>query len=65
MKEFQMAIKDYKKAIELDPKYSMVYYNLGVAYYYMDDKVNACKSWTQAKALNYVNAIDQLNLYCK
>ena len=47
--EYQRAIEDYDKAIQLDPDDAMAYNNRGVAYYYLGqytkqaaDRAKAC-----------------------
>lgn len=48
--DWQDVITEYKKAIDIDPTYSLVYYNLGYAYEVTED---------------YENAIKYYNLYLK
>jgi len=46
------AIKNYMKAVELDPHLSTAFYNLGLAYRRLGDYKNAVKFYNKAVALN-------------
>ena len=46
--EFDTAIKDYTKAIELNPNYAEAYYNRGNAYYKKGEFDTAIKDYTKA-----------------
>ena len=56
--DYGNAIKDYTKAIELQPDYASAYYNRGVAYGQKGDYGNAIKDYTKAIELqpNYADA---------
>ena len=56
--KYEEAIKDYDKAIELDPDYSDAYNNRGLAKYYLDKYGEAIKDFNKVIELtpNYTNA---------
>ena len=66
--EFDLAIEDYNKTIELDPKYAQAYNNRGLAYYNKNKLDLAIKDYNKAIKLNpkYANAyINRGNAYRK
>ncbi len=50
--DYMAAIKAYKQALELTPNDENVYYNIGKAYYFMDDYENSLKHLTMALRMN-------------
>lgn len=57
--EYDRAILDFKKIIEIEPEYAKAYYNLGLTYYRNKDLNNAKNSFKQAISIekNYIQAI--------
>ena len=51
--QFDKAISDYNKAIELNPKYADAYYNRGVACYYKREYDKTWKDVHMAQSLGY------------
>ncbi|MCA9891205.1 MAG: tetratricopeptide repeat protein, partial [Anaerolineae bacterium] len=37
LKQYEQAIADYDKAIQLEPQYASAYYNRGLAYYMLNE----------------------------
>ena len=54
--EYEKAIEDYNKAIELDPNLAGVYYNRGNAYFYLKQYEKAIEDFDKAIELNPNNA---------
>jgi tetratricopeptide (TPR) repeat protein len=54
--EYDYAIVNYNKAIELDPAYAEFYYNRGFARYKMKDYDLAISDWDKCISLNPDNA---------
>lgn len=50
--DYQGAIRAYKQALEITPNDENVYYNMGKAFYFMDDKENALKNVTMSLRMN-------------
>ncbi len=50
--DYQGAIRAYKQALELTPNDENVYFNMGKAFFFMDDKENALKYLTMALRMN-------------
>ncbi len=50
--DYEQAIEDYNKAIELDPDFAEAYYLRGVAYYVFDDPEQAIEDFTKAIELD-------------
>lgn len=50
--EYELAIKDFKKAIELDPRMARAYDNLGLAYYYENQNELAVANYEKAIELD-------------
>ena len=53
---FTLAIYDYTKAIEIDPKNSYAYTNRGLAFYYQDNFTQAISDFTKAIEINLKNS---------
>ncbi len=50
--QYQLAIEDYDKAIQLDPDYADPYYNRGAAYYVLDQDGKAEADYAKACRLD-------------
>jgi len=59
------ALKDFDKAISLQPNNGEYYYNRGLANYYLKDLYNSCYDWQKAKELGFQDAEKALSLYCR
>ena len=57
LKDFEGAVSDYTKAIELNPFYREAYYNRGIARYYLSDINGACQDARKAKSLLFDSSI--------
>jgi tetratricopeptide (TPR) repeat protein len=64
MKNYQAAINDFDLAIRYKPDYALAYYGRGLAKNSLGQR-GACSDWTQAAKLDYSEAVDLLNRYCK
>ncbi|MDI6782387.1 MAG: tetratricopeptide repeat protein [bacterium] len=58
---YDLAIKDFNQAINLDPKYADAYFYRGVAYYHKDDYDLAIKDYAQVIEINPEYADAYLN----
>jgi tetratricopeptide (TPR) repeat protein len=66
--QFDKAIANYNKAIELDPKHAMAYYNRGNSYYDKREYDKAISDYTKATEINprYAEAYNNCgNAYLK
>ena len=59
-----VAIKDFNKAIELEPKSSWTYFKRGRAKYSLNDKEGACMDWSRAGELGDADAYNWIKDYC-
>ena len=50
--EYEKALKDFKKAVELDPNEADYYFEKGLAYYYLEKYKEALKDFSKAIKLN-------------
>ena len=64
LKNYQAAINDFDLAIRYKPDYALAYYSRGLAKNSLGQR-DACSDWTKAAKLDYPDAIDLLNRYCK
>jgi tetratricopeptide (TPR) repeat protein len=62
LKEYEKAIEDYNKAIELDPKFAIAYTNRGVAYDKLKEHEKAIEDFNKAIELDPKNVAMYLNL---
>jgi len=53
------------KAISFGYNTGRAYFNLGVAYYFLEDMDNACKNWEISKDKGFTRADEMLNEHCK
>ena len=51
MKQYDKAISDFKRGVEINPKSSFGYFNMGIAYYNMGNKDAAVENFQQAARL--------------
>ena len=61
---YQGAILEYDKAIELDPKNADYYCNRGIAEHQMGNNPGACMDWQKAAQLGSQYAIGAINEFC-
>lgn len=63
-RNYGAAIEDFRKAIELDPKYAKAYYSRGIAKYGKQDAEGACMDFKKALELGYEEAKAMLKDIC-
>ncbi len=63
--DYQGAIKDYDKAIEINPKDAEAYYNRGLAKIGLGQKYSGCLDLSRAGKLGYSKAYEAIKKYCK
>ena len=63
--EYEEAIKDYKKAIEINPVFHLAYSNMGNAYALLFRFDKACDSWNQALKLGNESCQEKIEKNCK
>ena len=61
---FKSALKDYNKALEIDPKFGNAYYNRATIHYIMGDNELACADWKSANELGVPNTEETLKTMC-
>jgi len=54
-----MAISDYKKALEIDPKIAHAYKNLGTAYLKLNNNADSCANYQKACELGLCDEFEQ------
>ena len=64
LKDYNGAISDYTKAIELNPNYTKAYYNRGIAKENLGDLNGACADWKKAAELGNTNAAEWVANQC-
>jgi tetratricopeptide (TPR) repeat protein len=64
-KKYALALTNFSKIIELDPKASFAYVKRGVSKYEMKDLSGACKDWQKALELGYPGAKEEIEKFCK
>ena len=64
MKNWEAALTDLNKVIELDPKYAEAYYNRSNAYLQLERTSEACTDMREAAKLGYDNAINYVAGLC-
>ena len=65
LKDYQGAIADFSKAIQLDPQLASAYYNRGIAKQIVNDLDGACADWRKAAALGNNSAAESLREPCQ
>ena len=64
LQDYQGAIADYSKAIELNPNYIEAYYNRGILKFILNQKNSACLDWSKAGELGDGDAYDRIKENC-
>jgi tetratricopeptide (TPR) repeat protein len=57
--DLHTAISDLSKAISLREDFAPAWYNRGLAYFYLDQRDEACADWKQAEKLGQPNISDR------
>ena len=63
--EYEVALDDFNRAIEIFPDYTDAYLNRGIARYNLGLIDGACADWLKVKSLGSDEANDHLDQYCK
>ena len=63
--DYQGAIADYTKAIELNPNYADAYANRGIAKYNLNDMKGCCSDFRKAISLGSTKNVDWVEKNCK
>jgi Flp pilus assembly protein TadD len=63
--DFEGAVKDFSKVIELDPNNGQTYVLRGRAYSAMGKLTEACADFSKASTLNVPGAVESLRQFCK
>ena len=63
-RDYEGAIKDFSKAIELDPSRASAYSSRGLAKYYLLDKEGACADWIKAGQKGDVTSLYLIKDHC-
>lgn len=65
LNDFEGALKDFNKVIELEPGNGQAYVLRGRVYSSMGKLTEACADFLKAKAMNVPGALESLNQFCK
>ncbi|MGB0522044.1 MAG: tetratricopeptide repeat protein [Flammeovirgaceae bacterium] len=65
LKQYENAIADFSKTIEMRPNHFGAYANRGMARYNTNDQDGACQDWRKAVELGYEAAQSYVTSYCK
>ena len=63
--DYKGALKDFNKAIELDPKLSDAYFNRGLAKIQLGQKDSGCLDLSKAGEMGYSQAYDTIKKFCQ
>ncbi len=61
LNDYEGAISDYDKAIEINPEYAIAYFNCGVSKFYLEDFNGAISDYTKSIENNVNDAEGYLN----
>ena len=64
LQDFNGAIMDYNKAVEINPDLADAFYNKGVLLFYLKDKLNACQNFSKAGELGLKESYAIIKKYC-
>jgi tetratricopeptide (TPR) repeat protein len=62
--EWNLAVKDCNKAIEIDAEYAYAYYNRAIAKEMLRDLDNACNDWNKSYELGLDAGKAHFNTWC-
>ena len=65
LEEYQGAIDDFAKAIEINPKYAEAYYFRGSVKIILKQKESGCIDFEKAGELGFEDAQEAIKKYCK
>jgi tetratricopeptide (TPR) repeat protein len=63
LKDYQAAIEDFDMALRYDPRYAIAYFSRGIAKNRIGK--NGCSDWNKAASLDFQQARDLLDKYCR
>ncbi|NVK73284.1 MAG: tetratricopeptide repeat protein [Oceanospirillaceae bacterium] len=63
--DYNDALLDYEKALELKPREAMIYFNIGNTKYNQGKKSEACENWQKAKELGADYVEDRIAKMCE
>ncbi|MDC0165899.1 tetratricopeptide repeat protein, partial [Synechococcus sp. AH-558-M21] len=64
LNDYQGAIADYGKSIEINPQYATAYKNRGIAKEDIGDLIGACADWRKASSLGDKDPADWVKGQC-
>jgi tetratricopeptide (TPR) repeat protein len=64
LNDFEGAVLDYTKALELKPNYGRAYYNRALAYFHLGNEKNGCNDLNTALRLGYHSAGGMIKKLC-
>lgn len=65
LERFTESNKSLRQALAIDADNGSILYNIGVNYYGMDEKEEACSYWKKAKLHRHLAAVQALEQYCQ
>ncbi len=65
LKDYQVAIADFTRAIEIDPQYANAYSNRGMAKELVGDRKGACADLKEASSLGHKGAAVWVRVQCQ
>jgi tetratricopeptide (TPR) repeat protein len=64
LQDFDGALKDYDRAIQVNHGLADAYYDKGVLLFYLKDKLNACQNFSKAGELGLTESYGVIKKYC-